>query len=121
MAQILHVDDDPGIRKMFADVAEMLGHEVVSVSTANAAADVVRNGLNQEPPVLPALIVSDRHTGVDDDAVTTLTEELHDMNVKIPVVAFSSRTDTLPEGVISLRKPADFDQIEIAINHALEQ
>ena len=118
MATILHVDDERPVQLLLEDTLSRVGHRYISASSVAEALEA----LTREPV---DLVVSDN--GMPGLAGPEFLALLHRQGYRVPVVALTADTSVknavaaFKAGVIDyLVKPVTSEQIELAVEQALE-
>src|SRR5215207_6958556 len=120
MAQILVIDDDPGVRTVLQLMLQLCGHQV---TLATDGVEGVKQFRNQ-----PADIVLTDLFMPNQEGIETITELRKDFP-KVPIIAMSGEmagdtmllvTRHLGVGAI-LQKPFFQDQLRAAVDRALEK
>jgi DNA-binding NtrC family response regulator len=120
MARILIVDDDPWVIKIFQQILEAEGHEIITAGNG-------QEGLNQFRQSPTSLVITDMVMPVKDGLKMIM--ELERESPKVPVIAISGggvidaeRYLTLAESIgtrMTLTKPVSKQDLIDAVNAAL--
>ncbi len=116
-AEILLVEDEPGLREMLREELEEAGHEVVAVASVAAARESLTVDLE--------LVISDlRLPGEDGLSLLADVQAMADSPTFIMITAFGTvdqAVEALKQGADDfLTKPLDLEHFRLAVNRALE-
>lgn len=99
LAQVLVVEDDPGLRENYALALERAGYTVRAVASAEQALECVSENL-------PDAAVLDIGLGRDPDAGFNLCRELRSRYARLPILFLTARDDEI-DVISGLRLGAD--------------
>jgi CheY-like chemotaxis protein len=108
--KVLHIEDDPGVTRSVARLLRLRGYEVISAASADAAIQLVEDGL------IPELILSDYHLPCEMTCDQVITEIETRLGFRPPTIVLASVAGIENEKMRSVAdrvfaKPADMDVV----------